>query len=165
LYIITLVTASAQTFGTLVRHLADLVDLGTEQAYGEVGLKYRPRYTPVVRAILALGPSSIRAIAIHGGITHSAAGQTVAHMQRQGLLELASGADARERIASLSPKLRTMLPTIQAQWRANNAVAAALDEELSAPLSPLLREAIRALEIEPLNIRIARIKGSIEADV
>jgi DNA-binding MarR family transcriptional regulator len=164
LYIIPFMTASAQTFGTLIRHLADLVDQGTDQAYGEVGLNYRPRYTPVVRAILALGPSSIRTIASHSGITHSAAGQTVAHMQRQGLLKLASGADARERIASLSPKLRTMLPKIQAQWRANNAVAAALDEELSSPLSPLLREAIRALEKAPLHIRIAKIKNSIEAD-
>jgi DNA-binding MarR family transcriptional regulator len=158
------VTTPPQTFGTLVRHLTDLVDQGAEQAYRELGLNYRPRYTPVVRAILALGPSSIRDIANHSGTTHSAAGQTVAHMQRQGLLKLAAGKDARERIASFSSKLRAMLPTIRTQWRANNAAADALDAELSAPISPLLREAIRALETKPLHIRLAEIKCTIEAD-
>jgi hypothetical protein len=57
-----------------------------------------------------------------------------------------------------------MLPQIQVQWHANNAVAAALDTELSAPISPLLREAIRALEEKPLHVRLAEIKSSIEAD-
>jgi hypothetical protein len=155
--------SQTHTFGTLVRNLSELVDQGTEQAYRDLGLDYRPRYTPVVRAILELGPSSIRAISSHMKITHSAAGQTVAHMARHGLVHLLPGSDARERIVAFTAALEGMLPTIRMQWRANNAVAAELEAELSAPISGLLREAISALEMKPLHVRLSEIKSDLEA--
>ena len=46
--------------GTLLRRLLDLLDGDVQRAYDELGLDYRPRYTPVVVALLDLGPSSIR---------------------------------------------------------------------------------------------------------
>ena len=67
--------------GTRLRHVLDLLDGDVARVYADLGLAdYRPRFSPVARAIAALGPSSIRDIARAIGVTHSAASQTVAQM-------------------------------------------------------------------------------------
>jgi len=139
-------TADRPTLGTLLRHLIDLLDGAVEQQYVLSGLAYRPRYTPVVRTLDKLGPASIRAIAQHAGLTHSAVSQTVAQMARQGLVRKRPGSDAREQIIALTPAARAMLPALQRHWTKTNAAAHALDDELTMPLSDLLVEAIAALD-------------------
>ena len=57
-----------------------LADLGTPG--------YRPRFSPVVRALVALGPVPIRDLASALGVTHSAASQTVAQMAGRGFVAL-----------------------------------------------------------------------------
>ncbi|MBI1752018.1 MAG: winged helix-turn-helix transcriptional regulator [Acidobacteria bacterium] len=152
------------TLGTLLRHLIDLLDEAVGQTYERSGLDYRPRYTPVVRALLDLGPASIRTIAKHASLTHSAASQTISQMSRDGLVRLRPGNDARERIVLLAPKAQDMLPALGRHWEATNAAAQHLEQELSASLSALLREAIRALETQPfldrIDQRIAKSKPS-----
>lgn len=82
--------------GTLLRHLIDLLDGDVAAAYAAAGLAdYRPRFTPVVRALDAQDPSSIGAIAQYAGISHSAASQTVGEMTRRGLVERCKGRDGR----------------------------------------------------------------------
>ncbi|WP_224242548.1 MarR family winged helix-turn-helix transcriptional regulator [Hyalangium gracile] len=150
------------TLGTLLRHLVETLDDAVEQAYAHAGLDYRPRYTPVVRALLALGPTSLREIAQRAGITHSAVSQTVSQMVARGLVSLQPGKDARERIVSLTPAAEAMLPALERQWAATNAAAAGLDGELSAPLSRVLREAIAALERRPFSERIDEAAKRLE---
>ena len=153
-----------RTLGTLLRHLIDVLDGAVEQTYARSGLDYRPRYTPVMRALIDLGPASIRAISLHAGITHSAVSQTVSQMTKQGLVSLQAGADAREQIVSPTPAAKAMVPLLKRQWAATNAAAQALDDELSAPLSTLLHEAIEALErcsfSERIELASARLKQS-----
>jgi DNA-binding MarR family transcriptional regulator len=144
-----------QTLGTLLRHLTDQLETAVEAAYVTAGLDYRPRYTPIVRVLQMLGPASIRAIAEHARISHSAASQTVAQMASRKLVMLKPGADARERIVSLTPAALAMLPKVEKQWAITNAAAAALDAELSTSLSNVLREAIVALEKRPMSERLA----------
>jgi DNA-binding MarR family transcriptional regulator len=134
------------TLGTLLRHLIEKLDGAVEESYAESGLDYRPRYTPIVRALIESGPASIRTISRSAGITHSAVSQTVSQMIERGLVQFESGGDARERIVALTPAAKAMLPKLQQHWRATNAAADALDTELSMPLSDLLREAIEALD-------------------
>jgi len=134
------------TLGTLLRHLIDLFDGAVEQQYVVSGLAYRPRYTPIVRTLDKFGPASIRAIAQHAGLTHSAVSQTVVQMARQGLVRKRPGSDAREQIIALTPAARAMLPALQRHWTKTNAAAHALDDELTMPLSDLLVEAIAALD-------------------
>ncbi len=134
------------TLGTLLRHLIEKLDGAVEQSYEQAGLDYRPRYTPIVRALLELGPASIRSISRSAGITHSAASQTVAQMVERGLLRFEAGNDARERIVALTPAAKAMIPKLRQHWNATNDAAAMLDSELSMPLSDLLREAIDALD-------------------
>ena len=143
--------------GTLLRHLLELLDGDVEQAYAELKLDYRPRYTPVVRALLESEPRSIRDIANHSGLTHSAVSQTVAEMSRAGLVSLVwDKADGRARLARLTERCRGMLPRLKRQWDATNSAADGLDQELSGSLREVVTEAIAALERSPFRKRIEK---------
>lgn len=147
-------SSPSPTLGTLLHHLIELLDGDVQAAYTTAGLAWRPRYTPVLRGLMSLGPASIKALALKIGISHSAVSQTVAQMGKDDLVELKPGADARERIVALTPKAQAMVPALQRQWAAVNAAADALDAELSAPLSGVIREAITALSQRPFGQRI-----------
>lgn len=150
------------TLGTLLRHLIELLDGAVEQGYRDAGLAYRPRYTPIVRVLKRHGPSSIREIADRAGITHSAASQTVAHMARNGLVDVSTGDDARERVAALSPAAHEIMPAVERRWQATEATARELEAELGVPLAEVIRNAIRALDRKPFD---ERIRGKLEGDL
>jgi DNA-binding MarR family transcriptional regulator len=142
--------------GTRLRHVLDVLDGGVAQVYADLGLPdYRPRFSPVVRALVALGPSSIRDLAGAIGVTHSAASQTVAQMAKSGLVSLEPGADARQRIVYLSDRTRSLLPVINAEWAATGTAATEMDEELPVPLGQMLTAILRAVERRPMRERIA----------
>ena len=142
--------------GTRLRHALELMDGDVTQACADLGLAgYRPRYSPVVRVLVADGPCSIRELAEATGVTHSAASQTVAQMRRDGLVALAEGSDARQRIVRLTPRARRLLPAIEAEWAATTAATAQLDAELPYPLSTLVEALHEALRRRPFRQRIA----------
>jgi len=142
--------------GTQLRNVLDLLDGDVARVYADLGLAdYRPRFSPVVRALVILGPSPIRDIARAIGVTHSAASQTVAQMTRSGLVRLESGSDARQRIVQLTERAAALRPVIDAEWAATNAAAAGLDAELPVPLSEMLAAVLRAVERRPMRERIA----------
>ncbi|MDX6260976.1 MAG: hypothetical protein QOH84_2664 [Kribbellaceae bacterium] len=141
--------------GTRLRHLLELLDGDVAKVYVDAGLpEYRPRFSPVVRALVAEGPLSIRALAGAVGVTHSAASQTVAQLNRSGFVTLEPGQDARQRIVHLTGKTRSLLPTIEAEWQATTTALAELDAELSAPLTKILDEAVAAVERRSFRLRI-----------
>jgi DNA-binding MarR family transcriptional regulator len=142
--------------GTRMRHVLELLDGDVGGVYADLGVTdYRPRFSPVVRALVALGPLSIRDLAGAIGVTHSAASQTAAQMARDGLLTLEPGADARQRIARLTDRARDLLPLIEAEWAATDAAAAELEAELPAALGDILMAAERAVVSRPMRTRIA----------
>jgi DNA-binding MarR family transcriptional regulator len=148
--------------GTRMRHLLELLDDDVARVYADLGVPdYRPRYSPVVRALVALGPLSIRDLAGAVGVTHSAASQTAAQMARHGLLTLERGADARQRIARLTARARELLPLIEAEWAATDAAAAELEAELPAALTEVLSSAERAVVSRPMRLRIADAAGAL----
>jgi DNA-binding MarR family transcriptional regulator len=141
--------------GTRLRHLIDLLDGDLTAVYRGNGLSgYRPRYTPVFRALLALGPAPITAIAVHSKQTHSAVSQTVAQMRRRKLVTSVKGKDARVRMIALAPAGERLLPRLEAQWQATNEAASLLDRELTMPLSTIVDEAIAALERQSFYERV-----------
>lgn len=142
--------------GTQLRHLIDVLDGDVATFQADLGLTdFRPRYTPVVRALVADGPMSIRDLAAAMQVTHSAASQTVNHMRRAGLVSLQPGADARQRIVDLTAKSRAMLPALQREWAATEAAADRLQAELAYPLQDLLTELLAALRRRSFRDRIA----------
>ncbi|MEU0568186.1 MarR family transcriptional regulator [Nonomuraea sp. NPDC005983] len=141
--------------GTLLRHVHELMDGAIAGIYADWGLpEYRPRFSPVVRALLTEGPLAIRDLASAVGVTHSAASQSVEQMRRAGFVTLSKGADARRRIVHLTDKARAALPAIEAEWEAAERAVQALDAELPMPLEEVLRAAVEALKRQGFRDRI-----------
>ncbi|WP_406316787.1 MarR family transcriptional regulator [Streptosporangium sp. NBC_01639] len=152
-----------ELLGTRLRHLLDLLDAGIVGLYPGLGLDgFRPRFTPVIRTLAASGPRSIRDLASALGVTHSAASQTVAQMTRDGLVTVAPGDDARQRIVSLTPKAESLLPVLEIEWAATTAAATEFEAELSYPLSRLINEALDALHRRPMHQRITAMAELID---
>jgi DNA-binding MarR family transcriptional regulator len=144
-----------QGLGTQLRHLIELLDGAVQQAYVDAGLEYRPRYTPVMRALAQQQSATVGQLAELAGITQPAATQTVALMKKEGLVRVAaSGEDGRQRLVRLSAKGEAMLPQLQACWTATKGAADSLDAELAFPLSETLAQAIAILEQRSFGERI-----------
>jgi DNA-binding MarR family transcriptional regulator len=142
--------------GTLLRHLLEEMDGDVASVLADLGTTgYRPRFSPVVRALAALGPVPIRDIARAIAVTHSAASQTVAQMASRGLVTLTPGEDARQRVVHLTARARALLPTIEAEWAATASAAAELDDELPVPLTELALALAAALQRRSFRQRIA----------
>jgi DNA-binding MarR family transcriptional regulator len=143
--------------GTLLRHVLELLDGGVATVYQEQGIaEYRPRFSPVVRALLTEGPLPVRDLAAAVGVSHSAASQTAAEMARVGLVtHTPDPRDARRRLIELTSKAHALLPQIEAEWDATVAAMAELDGELSMPLAELLIEVAEAVRRRPFRERIA----------
>jgi DNA-binding MarR family transcriptional regulator len=140
---------------TRLRTLLEAMDDDVSVALADLGLTdYRTRYSAVIRR-LATGPGTIGDVAEALAVTHSAASQTVAEMERRGLLALRTGADARQRVVTLTAKTKRLLPAIDAEWEATELASAALEAELPYPLSQLIDELAAALERRRFRMRIA----------
>lgn len=141
--------------GTLLRHVLDEMDADVGSIMADLGTPgYRPRFSPVVRALVVLGPVPIRDLARAIAVTHSAASQTVSQMARRGLVELQPGEDARQRVVHLTAQARALLPKIEAEWAATAAAAAELDAELPFPVTELVPAIAAALERRSFRRRI-----------
>jgi DNA-binding MarR family transcriptional regulator len=141
--------------GTLLRHLLEEMDGDIATVLSDLGMPgYRPRFSPVVRALGALGPVPIRDLAAAIGVTHSAASQTVAQMCSRGFVTIGPGADARQRVVHLTAKARALLPQIEAEWEATASAGAEMDTELPVPLAELVSALAAALARRPFRQRI-----------
>ena len=140
--------------GTQLRHLIELLDEGVSAANDYPGMNYRPRYTPIVRALADGQAMTIGQLAEAAGITQPAATQTVAVMVKDDLVDVTAGPlDARQRVVALSARGRALLPQLQRAWQATERAAAGLDAE--SGLSTAVAAALAALAREPFAERIA----------
>jgi len=156
-------TSGPEGLGTRMRHVLEILDGDIARFLAGIGLDdYRPRYSPVVRALLARGPLAIRDLAEEMRVTHSAASQTVAQMNRAGFATLEPGADARQRIVSLTARTRELLPLIEAEWTATTEATEALEAELPYSLRALLDAIMEALERKPFRERIEETAAARE---
>jgi DNA-binding MarR family transcriptional regulator len=145
-----------------LRHLIDLLDGAVSAAYEEAGIDYRPRYTPVMRALEGGAPHTVSQIAEAAGITQPAATQTVALMIKEGLLEASPGVhDARQKIIRLSARGQQLLPQLRLCWQATRVAADSLDGDMPYPLSDALANAISALQTKPFGARIRTARAAI----
>ncbi len=143
------------SLGTLLRHLIELLDNDVQAIYAARGLDYRPRFTPIMRALMAQTPLSIRAIAQYAAITHSAASQSVREMARAGLVaSSASTRDARERAVALTPKALAMADELQQCWTATQSAVQQLGAELDMDIESEIARIIAAPEEKPFRVRI-----------
>jgi DNA-binding MarR family transcriptional regulator len=148
------------SLGTQLRHLIELLDNAVQQAYVDEGLRYRPRYTPIVRALLQHEPCTIGDLAVAATITQPAATQTISLMIKDGLASAVTGhTDARRRMISLTAQGRRLLPKLRRCWQATAIAHGDLERELDFPLSEALARAITALEVKPYGTRIREARA------
>lgn len=141
--------------GTQLRHLIELLDGAVADVYTREGLRYRPRFTPVMRALVAEEPMSVTQIAEKAGITQPAATQTIALMIGEGLVSAEpSVSDSRQKLVRMTSHGRELLPRLQVCWEATTAAADGLDADLPFPLSTILEMALDALARKPFGERI-----------
>ncbi|MFL6697983.1 MAG: MarR family winged helix-turn-helix transcriptional regulator [Vitreoscilla sp.] len=140
--------------GTQLRHLIELLDDGVSAANDYGGMRYRPRYTPIVRALAGADALTIGQLAESARVSQPAATQTVAAMVKDGLVDVTAGpADARQRVVALSARGRELLPRLQRAWQATERAAAGLDAE--SALSSAVATALAALARQSFEERIA----------
>ena len=151
--------------GTQLRHLLDLLDGAVGAVYRAEGLTYRPRYTPVMRALQREEGLTIGQIAASAGISQPAATQTVALMVKDGLISSKAGPqDGRQRLVRMTASGRALLPRLEACWQATSHAAASLDAGLPMPLTQILEAALQSLEREPFERRIQAARAALHHD-
>ena len=146
---------SLRTHGVLLRRLIEHLDGAVEQLYADAGLDYRPRYTPLVRALLNDGPATLRALSTRTGVTHSAISQTVSQMAARDWVSLTPARDGRERIVALTPAALGRLPQLERCWAATERASKTLDDDIGQPLAEVLVRALDALDRQPFCARLA----------
>lgn len=145
----TIPKTSAATFGAALRSLIDQLDGALEAAYVADGLDFRPRYTPILRAILAHGPLTLRGLAEQLGVSHSAISQTVSQMAARQLVAVTPGADARQRIVAIGPTAEAILPQLGRHWARAQAATEALDRASGGTLVDSVARANALLAEQP----------------
>ena len=139
-----------------VRLLLDAMDADIARLYSERGITgVRPRFVAPLIRLGRRGGMTIRQLAESLGVTHSATSQTVAALQRSGLVTTTPGADARTREVVLTERARAVLPFLEAEWRATEQVVAELDAEIPYALTRVVRDLEAALARRSFHDRIA----------
>ena len=139
-----------------VFRLLDAMDADIARLYTERGITgVRPRFVGPLIRLGRRGGMTIRQLAESLDVTHSAMSQTVAALQRDGLVSTAAGTDARTREVVLTERGRELLPFLEAEWRATEQVVAELDAEIPYALSQVVVDLQAALARRSFHDRIA----------
>jgi len=156
--------SSYQNLGTKLRHLVELLDTDVTSCYQSLGLTdYKPKYTPVFKALIENGASTIGVITEKAGISQPAISKTVREMTQVGLIQKVKAKDARESKIELTEAGKVMVPLLQNQWQATTQAAKKLDQELPNSLFKAIEEANIALNKQSFLERIL-IERSNEED-
>ncbi|MFF1255576.1 MULTISPECIES: MarR family winged helix-turn-helix transcriptional regulator [unclassified Streptomyces] len=138
-----------------LHQLLAVMDAEIEQVYVERGIKgVRPRFAyPLIR-LAHTGPLTIRELAESLNRSHSAISQTIAAMRKEDLITSEPGPDARTRRINLTERGRSLVPFLEAEWRATHATVAELDGEIPYAMTAVVEEVRRALEHRSMRERI-----------
>ncbi|WP_085726734.1 MarR family winged helix-turn-helix transcriptional regulator [Pseudomonas sp. R37(2017)] len=148
--------------GELLRYVSELVELGAEEHYQQMGLKYRARYTPVLRAIRS-GARTVTEITALTHLTQGAISQTLSHMETEGVIARQRGEDARQTVVQLTPAGKKLVSKLTSHWTATFETIEHLEEEIGYPLRRVLEDTAQALEKQGFSQRLANIKQGIAA--
>ncbi|EJU0637227.1 MULTISPECIES: MarR family winged helix-turn-helix transcriptional regulator [Pseudomonadota] len=143
--------------GELLRYVSDLVEHGAEEHYRQMGLQYRARYTPVLRAIQA-GAKTVTEITARTHLTQGAISQTVGHMENDGVISRHRVEDGRKSSIRLTPHGKELVAKLNQHWSATFAVIEELEGEIGHPLRRILEDAAKALERQGFAQRLTHIK-------
>lgn len=132
------------------------MDAEISRIYAEAGIEgLKPSFGMELLRLHHHGPMTIRELAESVQLTHSAISQKVAAMRTAGLVRTASGPDGRSKNVLLTAKARRMVGRLAAEWRATEAAAAELEEEIPYPLTQVVEDIKCALRRKSFHDRIS----------
>lgn len=146
----------SRPLGTRVRALLAMLDGDVEALYTRLDTPFRPRFYPVVSHLLAAGSATVGEIAGAANVSQPAITQTLAEMEKLGLVEVSVADDRRARTVTLSQAGEATARKLIPVWAAIDAAAAELDRELPYALSAVIDAATDALGRERFLDRIDR---------
>lgn len=130
-------------------------DAEIARLYAEVDIHgIRPGQTMVLIRLNSRGPMTITELAESVDITHSAMSQKVAALRKTGFVRSVTGRDARTRRIALTAKARTVLPFLEAEWRATEGAVVDLESEIPYSLSRVVADIEEALRRRSFHDRI-----------
>ncbi|MEO3765276.1 MarR family transcriptional regulator [Streptomyces sp. B8F3] len=131
------------------------LDAEIEQVYADRGIEgVRPRFAyPLIR-LAHTGPLTIRELAESLHRSHSAVSQTIAAMRKEDLVTSEPGPDARTRRIELTERGRSLVPFLEAEWRATHAAIAELNGELPYAMPAVVEDVRAALDDRSMRERI-----------
>ncbi|MDN6860377.1 MarR family transcriptional regulator [Pseudomonas sp. CAN2814] len=150
--------------GELLRQVSELVELGAEEHYQQMGLNYRARYTPVLRAIRA-GAKTVTEITARTHLTQGAISQSVGHMESAGLILRQRGEDGRQSVIQLTPAGKKLVSKLSAHWAATFDTIEELETEIGHPLRRVLEDTARALQQRDFSQRLQATKQRLATGV
>lgn len=148
--------------GELLRHLTELTDGGSSAMYEALSFDYRPRYTPVMRALTG-GPATVGELQRRLFVSQGAVSQTLKLMAQDGLVRKTKGDDGRESIVELSPAGRHALAALRPHWDVRFEAIEGLEAEIGLPLRVGLERAVSALQRRSFAKRIGEARRRPEA--
>ncbi|MBD9415326.1 MarR family transcriptional regulator [Pseudomonas sp. PDM16] len=148
--------------GELLRYVSELVESGAEEHYQQMGLKYRARYTPVLRAIRS-GAQTVTEITSRTHLTQGAISQTISQMETDAIVSRQRGEDGRQTVVQLTPAGKKLVTKLNTHWSATFEAIEHLEQEIGYPLRHVLENAAKALEQRGFAQRLTSIKQSLKA--
>ncbi|WP_430332625.1 methyltransferase domain-containing protein [Rhodococcus sp. ACT016] len=140
-----MIVRAAPGLGELLRYVGELVDRGAEDVYSSLGMSYRPRYTPVLRA-MSLGASTVTDITTATHVTQGAISQTVGLMVTDGLVERRQLADGRKSAIHLTEMGSELVELLRPHWEITFTAIVELEKEIGFPIRRVLGDTAAALE-------------------
>ncbi|PXB04181.1 MarR family transcriptional regulator [Pectobacterium carotovorum subsp. carotovorum] len=148
--------------GELLRYTAELVDKGSEANYRALSLNYRPRFTPILRA-MAAGAQTVQDITESTHLTQGAISQSVALMEQDGILVREQLSDGRKFALRLTPAGIQLVAQLETCWEAIFLAIEQLEKEAGWPLMKGLEELASALEQRDFEKRIQIARAELHA--
>lgn len=148
----------APGLGELLRYTSELIDNGSEETYRAMSLSYRPRYTPVLRAISS-GAVTVTEITAMTHLTQGAVSQSVALMTQDGILQRAPLDDGRKSELRLTATGKALVKQLNVHWQTIFTAISQLESEIGWPLRQILEQTASALENRGFAERIANIQA------
>lgn len=148
--------------GELLRYVSELVDQGAAERYRALEIDYRPRYTPVLRAI-RVGAVTVTDITVASNLTQGAISQTVNLMLKDGLIVRHAVDDGRKSGLQLTDRGAALLTRLEPHWETTFRAIDELEAEIGFPVLDILADLATALEKRGFADRLADAEKSGKA--
>ncbi|MBO0128260.1 MarR family transcriptional regulator [Agrobacterium tumefaciens] len=149
--------------GELLRYVGELVDQGAAERYRALDIDYRPRYTPVLRALSA-GAVTVTDITTASSLTQGAISQTVSLMLKDGLVVRHALDDGRKSGLKLTERGLQLLQKLEPHWETTFRAIRDLEAEIGFPVLKILGGLATALERQGFADRLAEAEKAGKHD-